>query len=200
MMPLRLSTKRWQPRVPRGVRVYAVGDLHGRADLLAQLQSRIDSHLTQNPVSRAIEVYVGDYIDRGPESCQVIDLLIARKRRHETVFLKGNHETYALQFLTDPKIFDVWRQYGGLQTLSSYGVQLPTRANPIDCNQLAAAFSNALPYAHVRFLSELATSFTCGDYLFVHAGVRPGISLDRQKEDDLLSIRDDFLHTDKTLG
>jgi serine/threonine protein phosphatase 1 len=199
-MPSLFSAKRRRPRLPRGVRAYAIGDVHGRADLLAQLHSRIDSDIAQNPVSRVIEIYLGDYIDRGPESRRVIDLLIARKRGRETVLLKGNHETYALQFLTDPKIFDVWRQVGGLQTLSSYGVELPARAHPIDCKQLAAAFSNVLPYAHVRFLSELAPSFTCGDFFFVHAGVRPGISLDRQKEDDLLWTRDEFLLFDGDFG
>src|SRR5216683_1910224 len=107
--------RRRAPQLPEGVRVYAVGDVHGRADLLAQLLSQIDSHLGQNPVSRPIEVFLGDYVDRGPNSRDVIDLLIGRRNSHETIFLKGNHEKYILDFLRDPKIWDVWSQYGGFE-------------------------------------------------------------------------------------
>jgi serine/threonine protein phosphatase 1 len=102
------------------VRVYAVGDVHGRADLLVDLLSQIDSHIAQNPVSRSIEVFLGDYVDRGPNSRDVIDLLIKRRRSHETIFLKGDRETDVIDFLSNPHFLDVWRQYGGFETMLSY--------------------------------------------------------------------------------
>ena len=93
MIALRTSTSRKKPRVPDGVRIYAVGDIHGRVDLLDGVLKRIDADLEQNPVSVAIEVYLGDYIDRGPASQEVIDRLVARNRTFRAVFLKGNHES-----------------------------------------------------------------------------------------------------------
>ncbi|MBO0758683.1 MAG: metallophosphoesterase, partial [Bradyrhizobiaceae bacterium] len=105
---LSIATGRSIPRLPEGTRVYAVGDVHGRADLLDRLLPQIDAHLSRNPVSRAIEVYLGDYVDRGPDSRRVIDLLIRRRReKRKTICLKGNHETYLLEFLKDPKVFDI---------------------------------------------------------------------------------------------
>jgi serine/threonine protein phosphatase 1 len=181
------------PRLPEGVRVYAIGDVHGRADLLVQLLEQIDSHLAQNPVSRPIEVFLGDYVDRGPNSRDVIDLLIKRRNSRETIFLKGNHEKYLLDFLRDPKIWDVWRQYGGFETLLSYGLKPQTNPSPADRKELARTFADLLPRDHVLFLSCLISSFTCGDFFFVHAGVKPGVPLDQQAEKNLLWIRDDFL-------
>jgi serine/threonine protein phosphatase 1 len=188
------------PRLPEGVRVYAVGDIHGRADLLARLLSQIDAHLAQNPVLRPIEVFLGDYVDRGPDSRRVIDLLIKRRGAHETIFLKGNHETYLLEFLRDPKILDIWRQHGGFETLLSYDMSTHLRSKPAERKELARSFASILPDDHLRFLSQLTTNFTCGDFLFVHAGVRPGIPLDRQREEDLLGIRQDFLQSDDDFG
>jgi serine/threonine protein phosphatase 1 len=188
------------PRLPEGTRVYAIGDVHGRADLLDRILSQIDTHLSRNPVSRPIEVFLGDYVDRGPDSCRVIELLIRRREKHETICLKGNHETYLLEFLKDPKVFDIWREYGGLETLLSYGVSPPLSPDPAERKQLARSFAKILPKDHLRFFSRLKTKFTCGDFLFVHAGVQPGVPLDRQKEEHLLWIRDDFLRADNDFG
>jgi serine/threonine protein phosphatase 1 len=198
-MPQSLSEARRQaaPRLPEGVRVYAVGDLHGCADLLAGLLSQIDAHLSQHPIARPIEVFLGDYIDRGPDSRRVIDLLIKRGETRETIFLKGNHETYLLQFLKDQRILDIWLQRGGFETLLSYGVKPPLRKKP---RKLAKSFAAMLPKGHLRFLSHLMTNFECGDFLFVHAGVQPGVPLDRQREEDLLWIRDGFLQSDDDFG
>jgi len=192
--------RRRAPQLPEGVRVYAVGDVHGRADLLAQLLSQIDSHLGQNPVSRPIEVFLGDYVDRGPNSRDVIDLLISRRNSHETIFLKGNHEKYILDFLRDPRIWDVWSQYGGFATLLSYGLKPPINSSPADGKELARTFADLLPRNHMLFLSCLMPSFTCGDFFFVHAGVKPGIPLDQQAEKNLLWIRDDFLLSEDDFG
>jgi len=182
-----------RPRLPAGVRIYAIGDIHGRADLLADVLKRIDADMIKNPVSAAIEIFLGDYIDRGPESRQVLDQLVVRKRSHKTVFLKGNHETFLTNFITDPTILRDWQRLGGLETLMSYGITTVIKPNAFGQAQLATELDQALPESHRLFLADLKSSFTYGDYFFVHAGVRPGIPLAKQHEEDLLWIRDDFL-------
>jgi len=182
-----------RPRVPAGVRIYAVGDIHGRADLLDALLKRIDADLEQNPISVAIEVYLGDYVDRGPASQAVVDRLVTRNRTFRAVFLKGNHEEYLTRFTISPTILDEWQQFGGLETLRSYGIVTPIKVGADAQEQLAAAFRQALPVSHRKFFDNLRPSFTCGDYFFVHAGVRPGIPLTKQREEDLLWIRREFL-------
>src|SRR5262249_49240593 len=156
---------------PSGVRIYAVGDIHGRVDLLDAVLKRIELDLEQNPVAVAIEVYLGDYVDRGPTSREVVDRLVSRSRTFRGVFLKGNHESYLAEFTTNPLILNEWRQFGGLETLRSYGIapSLNPEANKLE--QLAASFRQALPASHFGFLNNLKLSFTCGDYFFVHAGV-----------------------------
>jgi serine/threonine protein phosphatase 1 len=194
------SIKPSAPRLPDGVRIYAIGDIHGRADLLVDTFSRIDLHRARNPASRAIEIFLGDYVDRGPCSNQVIGLLVERGRTRETIFLKGNHETFIFDFLKDPAFFDRWRRFGGYETLLSYGVQPSTQSNSFELDALARAFIEALPKTHRQFLSLLRTQFTCGDYLFVHAGVNPARALDRQRSKDLLWIREDFLLSEDNFG
>jgi len=188
------------PQLPEGVRIYAVGDVHGRADLLSQILSRIDAHRAQNPISRPIDVFLGDYVDRGPSSREVIELLAERGRTHEVVCLKGNHETYIFDFLSDPESLDNWRQYGGYETLLSYGLKPSMRTAAHERRELSRSFAKALPESHRYLLSGLKTTFTCGDYLFVHAGIKPGVALNRQQEDDLLWIREDFLLSDEHFG
>jgi serine/threonine protein phosphatase 1 len=194
------SKKKPKPRVPEGVRIYAIGDIHGRADLLDEVLERIDSDRMINPTSLSIEVYLGDYIDRGPASREVLDRLVARKRTFRGVFLKGNHETYLTNFATNPPILVDWQRLGGLETLMSYGVAPLLNADPAAQERLAAAFDQALPESHREFLADLKSSFTCGDYFFVHAGVRPGIPLAKQREEDLLWIRQDFLMSEDDFG
>ena len=108
------SRKEPRPRVPDDARIYAIGDIHGRADLLDRLLKRIDADLEKNPVPHGIEIFLGDYIDRGPASREVLDRLVERKRTHRTVFLKGNHETLLTRFVTNPPILDDWQRLGGL--------------------------------------------------------------------------------------
>jgi len=196
------------PRIPNGVRVYAVGDVHGRADLLGQVFKGIDADFAQAPLPHRIEVFLGDYVDRGPASRQVLELLIERGRTHpiergrthRTVFLKGNHETLLLNFHANPSTLGSWQQLGGLETLMSYGLTPSAKSDPRTQAELASAFDKALPPSHRRFLNDLKTSFTCGDYFFVHAGVRPDVALDKQSEEDLLWIRQDFLLCEKNFG
>ncbi len=182
------------------MRVYAIGDIHGRVDLLDQVLLRIDAHATAHPVSRPVEVFLGDYIDRGPASREVLDRLSARTRTRETMCLKGNHETFIEAFIKDPTILSDWGRYGGIETLLSYGLVPSVNMGPAEQIELAATFSEVLPLGHRIFLGSLRPSFTCGDYFFVHAGVRPGIPLAKQREEDLLWIRDDFLLYEDDFG
>jgi serine/threonine protein phosphatase 1 len=192
------SSQKWPPKLPNGIRIYAVGDVHGRIDLLDRVLLQIDKDLAASPPFRAIQVFLGDYIDRGPASRAVLDRLAGRIRSGETVFLKGNHETFVARFLEDPALLSDWRQYGGLETLISYGLRPPLNPTRSEQLELAKVFKTALPPAHLDFLRRLRTSFSCGDFFFVHAGVRPGVPFSRQHEDDLLWIREDFLlHEEK---
>jgi serine/threonine protein phosphatase 1 len=189
-----------KPRIPEGRRIYAVGDVHGRADLLGPLLARIDADLIAHPIAQSVQVFLGDYIDRGPHSREVLDLLIARRRRHMMLCLKGNHETYAARFLSDPSVLSDWKHIGGVNTLLSYGVNPSASENPRAQYEASAAFRQALPDSHRRFIHGLALSFTCGDFFFAHAGVRPGIPLRQQSRQDLIWIREEFLLHEEDFG
>jgi serine/threonine protein phosphatase 1 len=154
------------PRVPNGVRVYAIGDIHGRADLLDQVFKRIDADFAQAPLPHRIEVFLGDYVDRGPASRQILELLIERGRphpiergrTHQTIFLKGNHESLLVNFPVNPSTLGSWQRLGGLETLMSYGLAPSGKADPRTQAELAVAFDKALPPSHRRFLNDLRTS------------------------------------------
>jgi serine/threonine protein phosphatase 1 len=189
--------------VPPGVCVYAIGDIHGRADLLAEMHRLIELDAAQlTPGTDKLAVYVGDYVDRGLESRQVIDLLIERPLRDlRTVHLLGNHDAWLLSFLAEPKIGPSWLRYGGDATLLSYGVRIGTPVDDIEYyGQLQAILSGRIPQDHIEFLQGLELSYETGDYLFVHAGVRPNLALDRQTADDLLWIREPFLSSRLDFG
>ena len=190
-----------QPSIPADLRIYAVGDIHGRLDLLDQLLSLIDTDIALHPTSRPLHVFLGDYIDRGAFSRETIDRLIQLRRERECVFLKGNHELIALKCLSDrSNLFDQWMRLGGLETLMSYGVSFGHLASGKPIVELQAAFHHALPQAHLRFFRDLQLSFECGDFFFVHAGVKPGVELSRQMENDLLWIREEFLSSSEDFG
>lgn len=189
-----------QPKLSDGIRVYAVGDIHGRADLLKQIFTVIDADLARSPIKRSVEVYLGDYIDRGPSSGYTLDLLIERGRSREAVFLKGNHEAYFLEVLGDPTKLSDWKQFGGLQTLMSYGIQPSLNPDAGEQTDLVKKLTATMPESHLDFLRSLKPSFVCGDFFFVHAGVRPGIPLKEQQESDLLWIRDEFLYSKANFG
>jgi serine/threonine protein phosphatase 1 len=191
------------PRIPAGRRIYAVGDVHGRADLLKRLINDLEQDIARGGFEgRPILIFLGDYIDRGFQSKDVISILSGESlSRFETYFLKGNHEAAMLQFLTDPSIGPRWAEYGGVETLVSYGVQPPrTRTNLDDWARASDELKARLPVEHRHFLSHLDLSVRIGDYVFVHAGVRPGLPLDQQTEQDLLWIRDEFLDDRHYLG
>ena len=195
---LRVQGRR--PSLPAEVRIYAIGDIHGRLDLLNELLARITSDIALRPTATPLYVFLGDYIDRGPSSRETIDRLIEHGATHESVFLKGNHELIAIKCLSDPGLFDQWLRLGGLETLVSYGVPAETLANGKQIAELQSAFHSALPQAHFRFFRDLKNSFECGDFFFAHAGVRPNVELSRQKENDLLWIRGEFLSSKDDFG
>src|SRR4051794_11089577 len=152
--------KNIKPRLPDGVRIYAIGDVHGRADLLQSLLTVIDADLDRASPGRAIQVFLGDYVDRGPDSRAVLDILIRRRETHETVCLKGNHEAFLLDVLKDPSRLQDWRHYGGLLTLLSYGVAPTVNPSPEQQVELIGALERAIPAEHRDFLEGLPTSFT----------------------------------------
>jgi len=189
-------------QVPQGRRVYAVGDVHGRADLLIRLIQDLRADIARGEYEgRPILIFLGDYIDRGFQSKEVIDVLLGDMLSpFETYFLKGNHEAAMLQFLGDPAIGSRWAEYGGAETLVSYGVRpARTRTSVDEWSKASAELHDALPPEHLSFLKNLDLCVRVGDYLFVHAGVRPGVPLDQQSEQDLLWIREEFLNDRKLL-
>ncbi|MEO0449856.1 MAG: glycosyltransferase [Pseudomonadota bacterium] len=190
-------------KVPDGMCVYAIGDIHGRLDLLEVLIAQIEIDAADLPEDvRPTIVFLGDYIDRGLQSRQIIDLFLGdRLDKFETVYLMGNHEEALLNFIQDPNFGEKWAMYGGAETLFSYGLQPPPRglkaSNPAAAQDawvtLWNQFRGSLPDDHLTFYQTLKLSHTIGDYVFVHAGMRPGVPLDQQRGEDMMWIREEFL-------
>jgi serine/threonine protein phosphatase 1 len=183
------------PRLSAGSRIYAIGDIHGSLGPLRALHERVAAHAEANPIARKILVYLGDYVDRGADSRAVLDVLIARSLPgFDYVYLKGNHEHELLRFLADgdnPR----WLKYGGTETVYSYGAKPPDPPTDRDAVLKARVeLASKIPPEHLRFLTSLKPYYVDGDYLFVHAGLRPGIPLAKQSEADLLAIREEFLN------
>jgi serine/threonine protein phosphatase 1 len=195
-MSLSIAQISGQPSLPEGQLLYAVGDVHGRLDLLKAMLERIKADAERcGQVERRTLVFVGDYVDRGPDSKGVVETLITQPLSNfDTHFLKGNHEAILLDFLDEAWRLEHWLLNGGEPTMRSYGVGTERLAR---LHAPAAvwrnAFADALPAAHLRFFQDLKLSISFGDYLFVHAGVRPGVPLSAQSEADLVWIRAPFL-------
>lgn len=188
------------PLLPAGVRIYAIGDIHGRKDLLLRMRELIAADVATAKPAQAAIVFLGDYIDRGPDSPGVLDVLSAGSFPAETVPLLGNHEAMLLRFLDAPAASDAWRRNGGIETAYSYGVDLTDfRAKP-DLEDAVRQLRAAIPERHLLFLRSLALSYRAGGYFFCHAGVRPGVALERQRDTDLLWIRDEFLASREAFG
>jgi serine/threonine protein phosphatase 1 len=189
------------PRVPAGTRVYAIGDIHGRSDLLREINQLIHEDAYARQAPRNVVIYLGDYVDRGPESREVIDLLLDRKLPgFECLHLMGNHEDIFLRFLADADVGPAWLDYGGGPTLLSYGVRLPDPRSARDLLRAQEELRRAVPERHVRFLRGLPPAHSEGDFFFVHAGVRPGVPLEAQSSQDLIWIRGDFLQSKAEFG
>lgn len=185
-----------------GKRVYAIGDIHGRLDLLLELEGMIRDDLARAKPARSVAVYLGDYVDRGPESRAVLDHLLDRPPPvDEVVHLLGNHEDAMRRFLDDRWIGESWVGFGGRETLESYGVS-PDRRLPQEkwMREAQIAFARALPERHRAFLDDLQLWHVEGGYLFVHAGIRPGVPLELQDREHLIWIRHEFLESEADHG
>lgn len=199
-------------RAPAGLCVYAIGDVHGQSRALDRLLDRIGEDFAAmrtaidadaairsgdaGDITDALIVFLGDYVDRGPDSRGVLDRLctLASGSALPCRFLLGNHEASMLEFLENPAAAAEWLSYGGVETLGSYGIRASVgTADPVRCRALRDALADRLPEEHLAFLKGLEPMIQLGDYAFVHAGIRPGVPLDRQRREDLLWMREPFL-------
>jgi len=181
--------------VPSGFRIYAIGDIHGRLDLLSRLHQLILEDAVDANLDARILVYLGDYVDRGPESAGVVDLLSrGTLPQFSAIHLMGNHEDFMLRFLDDTSSGSAWLANGGVATLRSYGVDFDYD-DLLRPGQLQDRLFRRVPARHLEFLRGLPLSRVIGDYLFVHAGIRPGVAMELQSPLDLLWIRGDFLNS-----
>ncbi|MBK8175540.1 MAG: serine/threonine protein phosphatase [Rhodospirillales bacterium] len=213
----RALLKRWLTRRPRltvdtaqvpdGMRIYAVGDVHGRVDLLRCLHEIIAADAATAPyAARKVIVYLGDYIDRGFDSRAVIDVLLDEPLPgFDSVHLRGNHDEEFVCFLEDPVRSAAWLRYGGDATLYSYGVRLPDALTVEESTELRVVtlrdqLRERVPVRHIDFFASLPLAYEIGDFLFVHAGVDPDKPLDAQTPADMLWIRDPFLESDDDFG
>lgn len=197
--PQALPVRPGAPAVPEGTLLWAIGDIHGRLDLLTPLIDAISAEADASGADRKVVIFLGDYVDRGPDSRGVLRYLadLSEDRGVEWRFLKGNHEEAMMNFLADPTAGSRWCEYGGEAALASYGLRPPNlRHRPEGWVRLSADLDHKVTDAERRFLENLELSIAVGDYFFAHAGARPGEALERQSQRDLMWIRDSFLDSD----
>ncbi|MEM9222314.1 MAG: metallophosphoesterase family protein [Pseudomonadota bacterium] len=178
--------------LPTGQRVYAIGDIHGMSTALRRILDLIDRHLEENPPAGPVtEVFLGDYVDRGPDSFGVIEQLLRPPRGRNRVCLLGNHEDAMIAASQSPSQMERWLRFGAPATLRSYGIDGgKLRWDP---HALQSSFAEAIPQRHQAFFRGLERTIRLGDLFFVHAGIRPQIALAQQDPDDLIWIRHEFL-------
>ena len=181
-----------------GQLIYAIGDIHGRYDLLCGLLGKIARDAARAG-REPLLVFCGDYVDRGPDSALIVEALLWLQQRGPwpLVLLKGNHEQVMLDFADDPVRAQAWLQFGGDATLAAYGIEPPSAADEWDLACARDALLAAMPASHLHLLQRLDALAIAGDYAFVHAGVAPGTALPRQREADLLWIRGEFLESSR---
>jgi serine/threonine protein phosphatase 1 len=189
------------PRIPRGYRAYAIGDVHGRLDLLDQLLVKVERDAERQPARKSLLVFLGDLIDRGPDSRGVVERLRTyESNRLQLHFLAGNHEEVLLRLLAGERgILDNWLKFGGAECLRSYGTD-PASLAGLSERQALAVVQRSIPADHARFIGGFVDTLKIGDYLFVHAGIRPGLDLSLQSQTDLRWIRSPFLDCDDDHG
>lgn len=201
----KIITKLWGSKkqtakalLPENTRVYCIGDIHGCYDLLQTLMTHIKED-AENFSGRIIIIYLGDFIDRGRFSKEVIDFILNDKLANvEYIYLRGNHEQTLLDFLQEESVARSWLAYGGLATLASYNVHLTKIPSKVDdFLNLQRQLRDNLPASHYRFFSETRLYYTIGEYFFVHAGINPFYSLAKQRPEEMLWIRDEFLYYNK---
>lgn len=182
--------------------IYAVGDVHGEIDLLEKLLKEIASDAPKGEDN--ILIFIGDYVDRGPDSRAVIDMLMRGIDGFETICLKGNHEVIFVDFVTDPQARpgSTWFRdmNGGRETIASYGIDPDAVIDVVDDQDKVAELLSPIPSDHIAWMDDLPVSYRHNGYFFVHAGVRPGVPLEHQSEDDMMWIRDRFLKSRKNHG
>lgn len=186
--------------MPDGRRIYAVGDIHGRLDLLDALLARIDTDARGREEAETLVVFLGDLVDRGPDSRGVVERLLAYSQANPSRFLMGNHEEVFLRAVDgDLKALRFLLRIGGRATIMSYGID-EAQYRKLGFEELAALLREKVPQSHVAFLSAFEEMIEIGDYLFVHAGIRPGVDLAAQAGSDLRWIREDFLRHRDSFG
>ena len=188
------------PAMPEGRRVYAIGDIHGRHDLLCRLLDQVRLDSVGRGDAEVMVILLGDLIDRGPDSARVVDLAMSALDWAELRVLRGNHEAALLEALDDnPRMLDLWINNGGIAALRSWGIDLADLTDKTAA-EVCAIVRTCVPEEQLDWLRDLPLSLRLGDYVFVHAGVRPGVPLDRQSARDMLWIRDDFLKSRRDHG
>ena len=183
-----------RPKVPAGYRLYAIGDVHGRDDLLGDLLARIDADSEGRGPAKRVLVFLGDLVDRGQSSAEVVERLRTfTPAGTRLVFLAGNHEEVLLRIIDgDVRLVTDWLRFGGAECLRSYGAD-PQQLHRMAPDKALELIRNAIPADHIEFLRSFDDTFRAGDYLFVHAGIRPGVPLAEQDPSDLRWIREPFL-------
>jgi len=181
------------------IRLYVIGDIHGRLDLLERIIELVNLDIKDNG-GDCLVVTLGDYVDRGPNSRGVLDCLLKNPFAGRFVALKGNHEALLEEFLGNPTVAAQWWRLGGRETLRSFDISVRRWMTTRNSNRAATQLRAALSPEHMEFLASLKTSLVVGRYFLCHAGVRPGIPLEQQDETDLLWIRDDFLSSRLDFG
>lgn len=184
-------------KAPDNTRIYAIGDVHGYLDLLFEIHDLISDDLANNPIKHHKIIHLGDYVDRGPNSKGCIQFLINLMTTNPNVScLKGNHEDKMVKFLHEPiESAHSFLTYGGAECALSYGVEpVPLTVSNQEMTEFSNTFREAVPKSHIQFINELLIYQSEGDYLFVHAGIRPNVALRQQSDHDLMTIRRDFIH------
>ena len=189
-----IGSHRPEPEGKAGARAYVVGDVHGCLAELEALLAKIEQDLERRPIREAFLIFVGDLIDRGPDSAGVLERLRTYARDGvRTVFLTGNHEEYFLRVLRgEQSVIRSWLTYGGKECAQSYGID-PAELAAASEEEAVRLIRSRVPASHRSFLASFGDTFRFGDYLVVHAGIRPGLALENQSTDDLRWIRDPFL-------
>ena len=188
-------------RAPSGHRAYAVGDVHGRLDLLGEMLERIEEDYNSRRDAKTAIVFLGDLIDRGPDSAGVVERLrMYRPVDARTIFLMGNHEEIFLRIVKgEMALLADWLKFGGAECLQSYGID-PVEIRKLSRREAQKLIVDRIPEDHIAFISSFVDSASFGSYLFVHAGIRPGVPLATQSPQDLRWIRQPFLHDESDHG
>jgi len=187
--------------LPKGHRVYAIGDIHGRLDLLLELIEIINQDMSTHPKTQNTVVFLGDYVDRGPDSAGVIEYLSTLSIPDvECIFLMGNHEKYVMDLTTLSVPFHIWLKNGGGETLKSYNVNADIKDDLFDALAIQEALKQAIPEHHWDFFEQLKIFWQKGSVFFAHAGIDPTRPLNQQNGQDLIWIREEFLHSERDHG